>query len=90
MTAARQKTILKKQTAQFTTSIATGKNVQTMPHKSSKKTRQDPKTALINQTKAVEEFVEIELSKSMRLVDCSEGPAVIGKYSGVLWNKTKH
>lgn len=40
-------------------------------------------------TKPSEDFLEIELSRSMRLVDCSEGKTILNKYSSVLWNKAK-
>jgi hypothetical protein len=65
-----------------------------VPNKSSKKKNNTSLTNPLNpnqsdQTKAVEDFVEIELSKSMRLVDCSEGKTVLTKYSGVLWNRAK-
>jgi hypothetical protein len=65
-----------------------------VPNKSSKKKNNTSLTNPLNlnqsdQTKAVEDFVEIELSKSMRLMDCSEGKTVLPKYSGVLWNRAK-
>ena len=59
-----------------------------MPNKSNKK-KLEPKSAQIVQTKGGEDFIELELSKSMRLVDCSEGKTILTKYSGVIWNKFK-
>jgi len=59
-----------------------------MPNKSNKK-KFEPKSNQIVQTKGGEDFIELELSKSMRLVDCSEGKTILTKYSGVLWNKFK-